>query len=684
MMNAIEIATSALLSFGQVVGGGGNAEAIVRHAGLQVIHADGTLTLRLKEVSRETADGADGAKETVIALKDESYDFFVRRHVVSYGDCEAVETWNEIENREEGAVRLVRMDSLAVRLPGDRHYARVFGLTGVWASEANVHEGEVAEGQIVELSAHGGNRNAWESNAGMMVSLEPEACENRGEVLGVALEWTGNTCRRVRHRHGGGIEVFAGVDNFTGPYVLDAGKTVVTPKAIVVCSAEGRGGVSRRFHRWARLHLLPHGRELNPVLLNSWEGSYFSFTEQTLTDMMDGVKEMGGELFVLDDGWFGHGKYARDDVHRDRVGLGDWHVNPEKLPHGLGWLGEEAAKRSLKFGFWVEPEMVNTESWIAEAHPDWLLREPKRELVLGRGGTQTVLDFTNPAVVDDLFGQMDRAMGSVKDLAYVKWDSNQHISNPGSTYLDRGHQANVWFDHQLGVYELARRLRAKYPSVWFQACASGGAHADFGFLRYADEFWGSDNTDPASRVFIQWGESQFYPAKTIGAHVTASPNHQTGRTTPLKFRFDVAMTGRFGFELHPKNLSAEELAFAKSAVGDYKRIRPVVQLGDLYRLASPYENPYSSLMYVSEDRTRAAFFVLGLDNPTARSVRRTIRLEGLDPEKRYVVNEINRGKKLHGAFDRRVETGRRLMDEGLSFTLGCLYDSLAVEIVEKP
>ena len=675
---ALKLAAGTLLAFGEI-GGSGNGDWIVTHAGLQAIHADGSMTLRLKEQARESVR-EQGGDHLVIALKDEAYGFYVRRHIVSYDDCEAVEVWNEIENREDGAVRLVRMDSFATRLPVGYDYARVIALTGDWASDANVREAEVQEGQIVELSARGGNRNAWASNAGMMVALEREADERRGEVLGVVLEWSGNISRRVRRVFNGGIEIFAGVDNCTGPYVLDAGKTVTTPRAILVHSRQGVGGVSRGYHRWARKHLMPHGEELNPILLNSWEGSYFSFTEQTLIEMMDGVREMGGELFVLDDGWFGRGKYARDDRNRDRAGLGDWQVNPEKLPHGLGWLGDEAAKRGLRFGFWVEPEMVNSMSHLAEAHPEWMLGEEKRELVLGRGGTQTVLDFANPAVVDNLFGQLDAAMGSVKDLCYIKWDSNQNISNLGSRYLDREHQPNFWFDHQLGVYRLARRLTEKYPSVRFQACASGGAHADFGFLRYCDEFWGSDNTDPASRIFIQWGESMFYPAKAISAHVTASPNHQTGRKTPLKFRFDVAMTGRLGFELHPKNLGEDELRFAKAAVADYKRIRPVVQLGDLYRLASPYANPYSSLMYVSEDRSRAVVFVLGLDNPSVTMIRRAIRLEGLDADRRYRLREINRGDRLHGDFDGKELTGRELMENGILVEIGNLYDSMAIEL----
>ena len=677
---AADIAKGDYLAFGEPIPGKGNGEGFVRHGGLKVIHADGSVTLRLKETARETIAEPD-AEHTVISLRDEAYDFLVARHIREWKDCGAVETWVELENREEGAVRLVTMDSFATTLARRSGEAGVLSLTGAWASEANVRTAKIGEGQTLALESLAGTRDAWESNAGMLVFPRGGATETEGEVLGVALEWTGTTSRRVHSVYRGGLEVFAGVDNTSGPYVLDAGRKIELPKAILAYSSNGIGPVSRSFHRWARAHLMPHGGDLAPILLNSWEGSYFSFTEATLLDMMDGVREMGGEMFVLDDGWFGLGKYARDNRNRDRVGLGDWTVNPEKLPHGLDALGKAAAERGLGFGLWVEPEMVNTASHLAEAHPDWLLREPKRDLILGRGRTQTVLDFTNPAVRENIYGQLDAVFGSIGNLGYVKWDCNQHISNPGSTYLDREHQSNLWFDYTKGVYDLLARLEAKYPRVRFQACAAGGGHVDFGFLRYADEVWGSDNSDAVNRVFIQWGESIFYPAKAIAAHVTAVPNHQTKRTVPLKFRFDVAMTARLGFELHPKNLSAEELAFAKRAVEDYKRIRPVVQLGDQYRLASPYENPFSAMMYVSEDRSRAVFFALGYANADKADV--ALALQGLDPERDYRVREIDCGERRHGYEDRTM-SGRELMDSGLAFTLGNNYDSAVFELVGIP
>ena len=680
-MTPLQIALAGYLAFGQPTGK--YDDSVVKHAGLQVIHADGAVTLRLAETGREEV-AESGAKTITIRMKDEYYPFEVVRYVRSWDDCGVVETWVDIRHSEKGAVRLVRADSFASAVKAQSEKVRVLSLTGKWANEANVNMSEVANGTMLTLVSNVGTRSAWESNASMMVEFGENVDEENGKVLGVALEWTGTTCRRIRRNwNGATTEVFAGVDMTSGPYTLDPGVTFTTPKAILVWSEQGRGEVSRQYHRWARRHLMPHGDDLHPVLLNSWEGSYFSFTEKTLLDMMDGVKELGGEMFVLDDGWFGRGKHARDEVNQDTSGLGDWCVNTAKLPHGLGWLADEAGKRGLKFGIWVEPEMANTNSWLAEAHPDWILQENGRPVICGRGKSQVVLDYTNPAVRDNLFNQLDTLYSSIPSLAYVKWDCNAHINNPGSRYLAADRQPNLWYDYTKGYFDLLSRLLAKRPHIMTQACASGGGHMDFGSLRYTDEFWTSDCTDPYRRVFIQWGASQFYPASAMACHVTASPNHQTKRETPLKYRFDVAMTGRLGFELHPKDLTAKEIEFSKAAVADYKRIRPIVQRGDLYRLVSPYEKPLAALMYADCTKGSAALFALGLK--IAGEHAETLKLRGLDPAATYAVKEINRGERLHldGDSAAMTATGRELMESGISVRLAGDYDSAVFEIERK-
>ena len=675
-MTVLDIALAGYLAFGQL--SGDPREAITKHSGLQVIHADGVTTLRLAEVGRDETVTV-GSKTVTVRMKDEHYPFEVVRRVKAWDDCGVVETWSEIRHSETGAVRLVRADSFAAPVSAADNTVRVMSLTGTAQNEANISETALANGQILELVSSAGTRDAWEANAAIMVSFGADVNEERGRVLGVALEWSGTSCRRVRRNWNGSVtEVFAGVDMTTGPYTLDPAVIFTTPRAILVWSENGKGEVSRQYHRWAHRHLMPHGCELHPVLLNSWEGSYFSFTEQTLLDMMDGVKEIGGEMFVLDDGWFGFGKYARDEKNKDTSGLGDWCVNTARLPHGLGWLADEAGRRGLKFGLWVEPEMANTKSSLYIEHPGWILHEENRSLVCGRGKTQVTLDLANPAVRDNLFSQLDAVYAEIPSLAYVKWDCNANIWNPGSSYLAADRQPNLWYDYAIGYNELMARFQAKRPHVMVQACASGGGRMDFGSLRYADEFWTSDCTDPYRRVFTQWGASQFYPASAMACHVTASPNHQTGRETPLKYRFDVAMTGRLGFELHPKYMTAKEIAFAKAAVADYKRIRPVVQQGDLYRLVSPYEKSLSSLMYVSERSDAAVVFALGLTIIGEHT--EALHLRGLDPTAMYSVLEINRGERLHARLTRNPVSGRELMEHGLVVTLSGDYDSAAFEL----
>ncbi len=668
-LTTLEVAMSGLLAFGQVIPNW--EKEIVKHAGLQVIHADGALTLRLKEIERLDQE-IKGGRLFTIKQKDEFYPIYITRYIKTWNDCDVVETWYEIQHNEAGPVRLIRADSFAANINCYAETVKVLTLTGVWTREGNVSEATVANGQIAQFRSLSGVRNAWESNAAMMVSFGDDVDEECGRVLGVALEWTGTTEKRVRRSwNGQETDVFAGIDMTTGPYVLDPGKVFVTPKAILVWSEAGKGEVSRQYHRWARRHLMPHGDVLHPVLLNTWEGSFFSFTEQTLIDMMDGVKEMGGEMLVLDDGWFGKGKYARDEKNCDRAGLGDWVVNTVKLPHGLNWIAKEANRRGLEFGLWVEPEMCNVTSWFAEEHPDWILREQNRSLLLGRGGTQVVLDLTNPAVRDNIFNQLDAVYSQIPTLSYIKWDSNQNLVNPGSTYLKPDHQANLWYDYTVGMYEMLAKFQAKRPHIMVQACASGGGHMDFGFLRYADEFWASDNTDPFRRVFIQWGATHFYPASAMACHVTKSGY-------PLKYRFDVAMTGRMGFELHPKDLSAADVAFSKAAVADYKRIRPIVQRGDLYRLVSPYGGEMSAMMYVDEKKNSAAVFALGLDKDVA--VEKTLRLRGLDPKLKYMVKEINVAKQRHAHLPEKAVSGQELAERGFVVKLSGKFDSASFEV----
>ncbi|MFO7937299.1 MAG: alpha-galactosidase [Kiritimatiellia bacterium] len=651
-----------------------------KFGGLAVIHADGVTSTDLKAVSAETVDDKPGVVHLVFELHDRVYPFYVTQHFRAAVESDVIETWIEIRHEEPAPVKLIRMDSAALVFPLLAKEYHVLSLTGQWASEGQLVEAPVALGQTVSMTSRSGVRSAFGNNPSFMLSVGERATETSGRVIGGALAWSGAWNISIQHDYVDAMTINAGPDTGNGAYTLDSGKTIVTPKMALTYADSGKGQVSRNFHRWARNQQLRDGHLLRPVLLNSWEGAYFDFDEKTLTDMMDGVKELGGEMFVVDDGWFGRGKYARND---DKRGLGDWVVNQKKLPRGLDHLADEAEKRGLQFGIWVEPEMANTASELVDAHPEWVLREKTRPLRQGRGGTQVVLDMTNPALRDNIYKQMDTLIAGIPDLAYIKWDANADFMNPGSTYLGADRQPNVWFDYTVGLYDLLGRLRKKYPDILMKACSSGGAHMDYGFLHYADEFWTSDNTDARQRVFIQWGAGHFYPACAMAAHVTAVPNHQTHRSTPLKFRFDVAMSGRLGFELHPKNMTAAEIKFAKQAVKDYKRLRSVIQQGDLYRLVSPWTHTYASLMYANEDKSRAVVFLYGLNRPVRSDYPAPLMLQGLDLNKRYRLTEINRRKRGHCRVDGKTLSGAALMGMGLPVKLAGDYDSAVFELVAE-
>ena len=664
---------------------------IDKFGGLAVRHADGSLVSDLEAVGAEPKEIADetGVRHIVLPMKDRRMPFFVDQHFRADTATDVIETWIEIRHEESAPVELLRMDSFAWSMPRVARDYTLHSLSSWWGCEGQLEQAPLVKSQALTINSRNGVRGAWDANPAFMLALDG-ASEDAGGVFAGVLAWTGAWRMNFRRDWGDVVEIRAGADNGNGAYRLEPGRVLKTPVFAFTYTERGRGQVSRNFHRWARTRWMPHRTQPREVLLNSWEGSYLAFTEKTLTDMMDGVAEMGGEMFVVDDGWFGEGGIARDhnagDESKEGVcdsALGDWTVNRRKLPRGLEYLTAEAAKRGLKFGIWVEPEMVNVGKSAFDArHPDGSLAVRGRPVLMGRGGTQNVLDFTNPAIVDDLFGQLD-AIYSVPGVSYIKWDANANIFNPGSAHLDAASQGNLWFDYTCGVYDLLARLLKAHPDTVTQACSSGGGHMDYGFLRYCDEFWVSDDTDARERVFMQWGASQFYPASAQACHVTVSPNHQTGRMTPLKFRFDVAMSGRLGFELHPKNMTKDEVAFAKNCVADYKRLRPVVQGGDLYRLVSPYGSSYASLMYASDDRSRAVVFVWGLNRGPNREFPARIRLKGLDAAKRYAAREINRwpGEKAHVSCDGRTVSGVALMNFGIEPVLSNGdYDSCVLEL----
>ena len=624
---------------------------------LAVRHADGNMTLQM-EVTGVTTGDADGASVTVIGLKDRVYPFYVDVCYRTYPDADVIETWTEIKHQEDGVVTLNQFSS--GYLPMRRGDVWLSHLSGSWANEAYVTQEPLTPGMQV-IKNKDGVRNSHTDHAEVMFSLDGRPLENSGAVIGAALCYSGNYKLRIETHDDEYHHFFAGINEENSAYNLKKGETFTTPVLALTYSGEGLSGASRNFHRWGRNHRLAHGNVERKILLNSWEGVYFDINQEGMDQMMGDIASMGGELFVMDDGWFGD-KYPRKD---DSSSLGDWVVDSNKLPDGIQGLLDDAARHGIKFGIWIEPEMANTTSELYEAHPDWVIKAPNRDLVLGRGGTQVVLDLANPAVQDYIFKVVDDLMSEYPAIDYIKWDANMSILNHGSQYLTMDNQSHLYIEFHRGFEAVCQRIRAKYPDLTIQACASGGGRANYGLLPYFDEFWVSDNTDALQRVYMQWGTSYFFPAIAMASHISNAPNHQTFRTIPLKYRIDVAMSGRLGMEIQPKIMTDEEKALCRNAIAEYKTIRQVVQMGDIYRLLSPYDRlGAASLMYVSPEKDRAVFYWWKTEEFCNQHLPR-VKMAGLDANKRYTVHELNRIDNTPLPFEGKAYTGAYLMANGL-------------------
>ena len=644
---------------------------------LQIKHANGDINLELNVDDVATHDEGN-ARVTVVTMKDKLQPVTVKLFYKAYITVDVIETWTEISHKEKRAITLKRYDSGQLTLR--RGNVWLTHMHGNWAAEAVPTQEPLTPGLKVIRNTDGA-RNAHCDAPEIMLSLDGKPQERTGRTIGAALCWSGNYEIRVNTADSKTHHVYVGIDPQSSEYVLSPGETFATPHLALSYSDKGIGGVSRNFHYWARHEgMLHNGNGVRDMLLNSWEGIYFDITEKKIVDMMDDIKSMGGELFVMDDGWFGD-KYPRNN---DSTSLGDWVVDKNKLPGGIEALCKAAKERGLKFGIWLEPEAANTKSEFYEKHPDWVLQTPGRELKLGRGGTQLVLDMINPKVQDFVYNIVDGMLTKYPEIAYIKWDANASIQNCGSKYLASDRQQNMYVDYHRGLLKVMERIRAKYPDVVIQDCASGGGRANYGLLPYFDEFWTSDNNDALQRIYIQWSTSYFFPSNAMAQHIAGSPYHMTGRVMPIKFRCDVAMSGRLGMELQPRNMTDEERAQCTTAITDYKNMRQTVQLGNLYRLVSPYDRDgYASLMYVDDVRQNAVLFAYKMENFINMTMPR-LCLDGLDVNATYVLHERN---VKHGdkpsSLDGKTFTGDFLMQVGVEMPLDGDYASRVFEITKQ-
>ncbi|MEV0481818.1 alpha-galactosidase [Streptomyces sp. NPDC050508] len=547
---------------------------------------------------------------------------------------DVVERWTTLDNDGAEPLELLRADSATWTLP-DREDWQLSHVHGRWAAESRLVRSSLTYGEKVIGSrrGHTGHQHLpW-------LALDTDATEERGEVYGCALGWSGSWRIAVAQLPDARVQITggAGYDD-SGLLLLEAGESFTTPVFAGLWSESGFGGASRTWHSYQRTYVIPDADQDRPVLYNSWEATQFDISEEQQETLAQRAAAVGVELFVVDDGWFG----ARTS---DRAGLGDWTPNPDRFPAGLKPLADRVHAQGMQFGIWVEPEMINPDSDLYRAHPEWVQYQEGRKRTEFRN--QLVLNLAREDVQEYLWEQLDGLLSSAP-IDYVKWDFNRCFTDagwPGEAYPQR-----LWVDHVRALYALLDRLREAHPGVAFESCSGGGGRIDLGIMSRTDQVWTSDNTDPLDRLAIQHGFSQIHPARVMAAWVTDSPNNQlNGRVSSLRFRFVSAMAGVLGVGGDLSEWTEAELAEAREWVALYKEIRPLVQHGDLYRLRPP-TGGLSAVQYVRGDGTvvLALLQAQHYGEPVP-----ALRLRGLDPTASYEcleTGEVHRGAVLlhHG------------------------------------
>lgn len=635
---------------------------------LGVTHSDGNPTTYLYYVDSSVTE-VDGGTQTDIRLRDDKYPFDVTLHYVAYPQENVIKTWSDIRHNEKKPVVLSNYASAMLYFNEPAYFLTEF--SSDWAKEAQMSSQQLQFGKKV-IDTKLGSRAAMHTHPFFEIGLNGPVKENSGEVLMGTLGWTGNFRFTFEVDNVGNLRVIPGINPYASNYELKADEVFTTPEFIFTLSSDGAGQGSRNLHEWARKYSLKDGEGSRLTLLNNWENTAFDFNQDILAELMHEASHLGVDMFLLDDGWFGN-KYPRKDDH---AGLGDWEATRTKLPGGVGALVKAADDAGVKFGIWIEPEMVNPQSELYEKHPDWVIEQPNRDTYYYRN--QLVLDMSNPQVQDYVFGVVDNILTENPGVAYFKWDCNSPITNIYSPY-NKDKQGRMYVDHVRGVYNVLHRVKEKYSDVPMMLCSGGGARCDYEALKYFTEFWCSDNTDPVERVYIQWGFSQFFPAKAMAAHVTS-----WNKNTSVKFRTDVASMCKLGFDIGLKELSADELAYCQQAVANWKRLQPAIMDGTQYRLVSPYETNHAAVEYVDRDKHSGVVFAYNL-SPRFQEKLSRVKLQGLDPAVKYLVKEINLmpGAKSRFAQNGKVFSGDYLMKIGLDLFSHAHNTSMVVELTAQ-
>lgn len=626
----------------------------MRHPAMEIIQENGSKIVDFTYQSHEIIKGKpklvdlpatyveDDCEATtlLVTLYDE---LIATKLVLSYTIYETMPVITRnvfIENCGKQKLTLNQLMSLSLDLP-DKDYEMI-ELTGAWSRERSIKERKLEHGIQSIYSLRGCSSN----NFNPFIALKRENCnEYMGEVLGFSFVYSGNFLAQVEVDTYDVARVTMGIHPHCFSWNLSTGESFQTPEVVMVYSNQGLNKMSQVYHKLYQKRLArgKYRDQVRPILVNNWEATYFDFDETKILEIAKTAKNLGIELFVLDDGWFGK-------RNSDEAGLGDWYPNLEKLPEGISGLSKKVNELGMKFGLWFEPEMVNKDSDLYRAHPKWTLETPNRKSSHGRN--QFVLDFSNPEVVDYIYNMMVKVIEE-SNIAYIKWDMNRCMSEVYSSCHDYLNQGRVMHEYILGVYRLYEMLTSQFPDILFESCASGGARFDPGMMYYAPQCWTSDDTDAIERLKIQYGTSMVYPISSLGAHVSATPNHQLLRNTPIETRANVAYFGTFGYELDLNKLSAEEQAKVKEQIAFMKEYREVIQFGTFYRLKSPFEGNETVWMVVSPDQETA---IVGYYR-TLQEVNvgyRRVKLLGLDPDKEY-----------HVSINNTIHYGDELMNIGL-------------------
>ena len=600
---------------------------------------DGRYGSDLRYVSHEIARGkyyleelpcafaeAGECETLTIRLKDAATGLCVDLLYGVYEEDDVITRAARIVNLGTQAMTLHRASSMTLDIPfGDW---QLIHFHGRHAMERQMERVDLMHGIQSVASTRGASSHHHNP---FVILADRETTERQGECFGIMPIYSGNHRTDVERDQMGTVRVVTGINPDMFSWRMAVNDAFICPEVILTFTHEGLGALSRRYHRFLRRHIIRSewNQKVRPVLINNWEATYFKFNTDKILGIARQARDMGVDLMVLDDGWFGR----RDDDNR---ALGDWYVNMEKLPGGLDPLIQGINDLGMKFGIWIEPEMVSEDSDLYRAHPDWALTVPGRMPAMGRN--QLVLDMSRAEVVEHLYRTFSALLRD-HHIEYVKWDMNRNMTDVYSHALPPERQGEVFHRYMLGVYALLGRLTDEFPHVLWEGCAGGGGRYDAGMLRYFPQIWLSDDTDALERLSIQHGSSFGYPISTVGAHVSASPNHQTGRATPLGTRAVVAMSGTFGYELDPATLTEEERVQVISQIDRFRRWYDLIQNGDYYRLTRPGQDRFMAWQFVSQDRSEALVNVV-ITHTAANLIGVHFRLQGLDPEARYRLEEV--------------------------------------------